>query len=48
MLIDETVIDFTKLLTNQAYFTQKTFEAHTLLLASIQQQQAAAVAVSTQ
>lgn len=38
MLIDESVIDFTSLLTKQEYFTKKTQEAHQLLLASIQQQ----------
>jgi hypothetical protein len=48
MLIDETVIDFTKLLTNQQYLTTKTYEAHSLLLASIQQQQTAPVAVAPQ
>jgi hypothetical protein len=48
MLIDESVIDFTKLLTNQEYFTKKTQEAHQLLLQSIQQQQLAPVAVAPQ
>lgn len=40
MLIDESVIDFVKLLTDQKYFTTKTQEAHALLLSSIATQQA--------
>lgn len=36
MLLDENVIDFTKLLTNSAYFTQKSAEANTLLLQAAQ------------
>jgi RNA recognition motif-containing protein len=37
MLLDESVIDFTKLLTDQKYITDKSFEANQLLLNSLNQ-----------
>lgn len=38
MLIDENVINFTSLLTDQSYFTTKAHEAYQLLLSAQQQQ----------
>jgi|NOAtaT_5_FD_contig_31_1584007_length_325_multi_3_in_0_out_0_1 hypothetical protein len=39
MLIDEKLVDFKQLLTNQQYFTTKCREAQQLLMNAIQQQQ---------
>jgi hypothetical protein len=42
MLIDENVINFKQLLTDQRYFTTKATEAFQLLVAAAQQQQLSA------
>ena len=39
MLIDESVIKFEDLLTNQKYFTEKSYEAYNLLMAQQMQMQ---------
>jgi hypothetical protein len=41
MLIDEKLVNFKELLTNQQYFNNKCREAQTLLMSAIQQSQQA-------
>jgi hypothetical protein len=48
MLIDENVINFNLLLTDQGYFTTKAHEAYQLLLSAQQQQMVAGAPVVNQ
>jgi hypothetical protein len=48
MLIDEKLVNFTELLTNQAYFNNKCREAQTLLVNALQNQQPAQAQVQQQ
>jgi len=48
MLIDEKLVNFSELLTNQAYFNNKCREAQALLLNALQNQQPAQAQVQQQ